>query len=356
MTTVDLTLQDSTGGELHLCAHDLEAKGYVVVKTRGTLASLNLAPNGAEELVRWLTETFDLTQELEAVEANAANFLRIVVPGAAGGEPREVSWSGDDDPPEWFERLAYTALTGVTRRSIQESLETVRRAATAGSPESMRQLLAVRQTLARYGINVPGGEVDQGMEQLAGLIEHVNRNLVAIQDALLAAGFQPERDVLDIIRSLVAFEREVRQAVRAEQGPQGAVLAQVRALYLMAREPRGETHPADRRTVRDLMAHLGIDQGHGQAHEALVQRVSNLLADVDRATERAAAAEAEVARLQESALVAKLAAAREGLEYARLQFIDPETGGPAAADWTDEVSSAIVDRLDEHIGASDPEA
>lgn len=79
--------------------------------------------------------------------------------------------------------------------------------------------------------------------------------------------------------------------------------------------------------------------------------MSGLLGEVDRATERANRLEAENRRLQKDALVVKLSTAREGLEYARAQFVD-EDGGPAPEDYT----RAIVERLDTAISESDPEA
>jgi hypothetical protein len=350
----DLQIEDNTGGRLKACQHNLEQDGYVVVKTSGTLDCLNLGPEGARWLVDFLERCFPqlADAQLEALEdeQTAANFLRIVVPGAAGGDPREVTWSGDDEPPAWFERLAGIAI-----------------GERVGNAESAQQALRIRRALALVGINVDGAGVVEGVRRLVEVYQataqaeerasRLARTSGEVHDALLSAGFDGNRTVGDIFAELITIHHGVRAAIHAEDATPDAVVERVRELYRAARMGmRRETHPKDRSTVRDMMAQLGIDQSGLRAHETLAERVAGLLGDVDIATSRAKRAEAEVARLQRDAVVAKLSTAREGLEYARLQFIDSETGGPAAVDWTDVVSRAIVDRLDEHISGSDPEA
>lgn len=347
MTTVDLKIEDPQGGTLNLCAHELRGKGYVVVNVPN---SMLLAEDGAETLVQWLAETFGLKQDPGA-QAGPANFLRIVVPGAAGGDPREVTWSGEDEPPAWFEQLAALALAGVTRRSLQEATEAFKGINRQDNPESAQQLLAIRQTLAVLGINVDGASVVEGVHRLA----EQARKASELHEALISAGFDGRRTIGDVFHELITISKELRRIIHAEEVPVDVVLDRVRELYRMSRAGmRGETHPSDRSTVRDLMAHLGIDQDGGRAHEALTQRVLYLLADVDRATERANRLRGEVRRLQQDTLVAKLNTAREGLEYARAQFFDPEEN-IIAVDWDDSVSLAIVERLDKAISESDPE-
>lgn len=149
--TKDITITDGRGNRLILCSCSVPQDGLVQLQTGPSVGAMALDARTARELVGWLAEALQLAPELDELEEAApANHLRIMVPGVSG-TTREVTWSGDGEPPAWLAQLAHVAVTGAPRPG-QAAQDVTRSLAPAedGAEKRLRHIL--RAILANAGV------------------------------------------------------------------------------------------------------------------------------------------------------------------------------------------------------------
>jgi hypothetical protein len=128
----DLTITDESNDSFTLVADGAEA---VLTPTD---VEVRIAEHDARSMVAWLIEQFDIG------DGDTYQRLTITVPGAAGGAPREVAWTGDGPAPEWLERLASIALGSPSEVLYSNIVAGVSQLLQVADPDGERVPLATR--------------------------------------------------------------------------------------------------------------------------------------------------------------------------------------------------------------------
>jgi hypothetical protein len=227
----DLRIEDGDGDGFTLRASMIENRAYAATLIPTNDMSVGMSADDCQDMIQWLNELLGG----ELLEAEYA-MLTLRVPGAAGGEPRELTWSGPGDAPGWLVSLANIAMGGTAEqprvravRAENELEDTIvllgqaRARALQAEDRAEEVRTKLRQVLRAIG----AGNPDRAIE----IMQENRRQLDGVTGALLSVlSLEADPNGHDLANLVRRVERLGSQRVLAAKQNYEAELARQRLM------------------------------------------------------------------------------------------------------------------------------